>query len=86
MNKSRSWYSIENRADGREADLFIYDTIGDWGVSANEFVKDLAGIKANKIIRYVKSRTFVEEWYAPNGLGGKLHKKRMEEELEEMKV
>ena len=37
----RSWYSIEAKAGSKEADLFIYDTIGVWGVAANEFVKEL---------------------------------------------
>lgn len=45
----RSWYSVEAKAGGKEADVFIYDTVGIWGVSANEFVKDLNAIDAKTI-------------------------------------
>lgn len=46
----RSWYRIENRAAadgaGEIAEVFLYDMIGDWGITAQEFVNDLRGIKA----------------------------------------
>ena len=45
----RSWYSIEAKAGKDEIDLFIYDDIGIWGVSANEFVKELRDVDAKTI-------------------------------------
>lgn len=48
--RGRSWYRIENRAaadgTGKVAEVFLYDMIGDWGITAQEFVNDLRGIKA----------------------------------------
>ena len=45
----RSWYSIEAKAGKKEADVFIYDTVGIWGVAANDFVRDLNEIDAKTI-------------------------------------
>ena len=45
----RNWYSIEAKAGSKEADLFIYDTVGIWGVAANEFVKDLNSLDVSTI-------------------------------------
>ena len=45
----RSWYSIGAKAGKDEIDLFIYDNIGIWGVSANEFVKELNDVDAKTI-------------------------------------
>lgn len=45
----RNWYLIEAKAGSKEADLFIYDTVGIWGVAANEFVKDLNALDVNTI-------------------------------------
>lgn len=49
MPRKRSWFSIDAQAGAKEADVFIYDTVGIWGVSANEFVRELNAIDA-KII------------------------------------
>lgn len=49
MPKGRSWYSIEAKAGNKEADVFIYDTVGIWGVAANDFVRDLNEIDAKTI-------------------------------------
>lgn len=47
------WYSIRNAAEDDSdsaAELMIYDEIGgSFGISSDEFVKDLQGIKAKKI-------------------------------------
>lgn len=44
----KSWYSIKNI--GRdEAEVFIYDEIGGWGISASEFMNDFSAIKAKSI-------------------------------------
>lgn len=48
MPKTRSWFRIENAAS-EEADVFIYDQIAWFGVSADEFVKDLNKITAKTI-------------------------------------
>lgn len=40
-------YRIENRAD--EATVYLYDEIGDFGISARKFVTDLDGIQAKTI-------------------------------------
>lgn len=43
------WYAI-NKKDDSEAEISIYDAIGAWGVTAQQFVKDLKAIKAARII------------------------------------
>lgn len=48
-NKGRSWYSIEAKAGNKEADVFIYDTVGIWGVEANTFVRELNEIDVKTI-------------------------------------
>lgn len=51
MRKRRPWYRIQNAAqqDG-EATVYIYDEIDSfWGVSASDFVKEIAGIEAPTI-------------------------------------
>lgn len=37
---SRKWYEIKNTA-ADSAEVFIYDEIGGWGISASQFVRDL---------------------------------------------
>jgi ATP-dependent protease ClpP protease subunit len=44
----QSWYRIQNVATD-ETEVFIYDIIGDWGVSADDFVRDLTAISTPKI-------------------------------------
>lgn len=44
----RDWYRIEAKAND-EADIYIYDEIGYWGLTAADFVKDLQAVKASKI-------------------------------------
>lgn len=44
----QSWYSINNLSRD-EAEVFIYDEIGMWGITASEFMNDFAGIKAKTI-------------------------------------
>lgn len=46
--EGRSWYRIENAATGTPdapAAVYLYDAIGEWGVTAADFVNDLRGIK-----------------------------------------
>ncbi len=51
--RSRSWYRILDQAD--EAQVYIYDEIGAWGISANQFVRDLSAITARAIHIHVNS-------------------------------
>lgn len=48
-NSEKSWYSIEAKAGKKEADVFIYDVVGIWGVSANEFVRELNNLDVKTI-------------------------------------
>ncbi len=45
----KSWYRIEAASPGAEAEVYLYDEIGLFGVSAEQFVKDFAAIRAGKI-------------------------------------
>lgn len=47
-NLKRDWYAIRNEADA-EAEIFIYEEIGFWGITSDDFVKDLQNIKASTI-------------------------------------
>ena len=50
MLTNPGWYSIANKASApREADVYIYDVIGDYGVTASEFVKALAELDVDTI-------------------------------------
>lgn len=51
----RSWFRIENKAATEPASIFIYDEIGSWGTSANDFVKELRDVKAAAIDVHVNS-------------------------------
>jgi ATP-dependent protease ClpP protease subunit len=42
------WYRIENKASGA-AEVYLYSEIGFWGVTADEFVKDLNKVKGDTI-------------------------------------
>lgn len=49
-----AWYSIVN-ASQTEAEIFIYDEIGFWGVTAGDFINDLRDIKASTITLRINS-------------------------------
>lgn len=51
MNKT--WYRIENKVN--EADIYLYEEIGMWGVSANDFVRDLQAVDAPTINLHLNS-------------------------------
>lgn len=40
----RNWYNLKAAANGKPAQLSIYDDIGMWGVSAQAFIRDLATV------------------------------------------
>lgn len=49
----RNWFSIENKAEG--ATVYIYDEIGAFGITASQFVEQLAEIKASTIALRINS-------------------------------
>lgn len=51
----RPWYRITNQA-ADEAEVMLYDEVGGWlGATADEFINDLRGITASKILLRVNS-------------------------------
>lgn len=52
-----TWYRIENKADADEAEVYIYNEIGYWGVTAADFIDDLNehASKAKNILVRVNS-------------------------------
>ena len=50
----KGWYTIRN-AHEDEAEIYIYDEIGFWGVTANDFISDLRDIKSSKIALHINS-------------------------------
>jgi ATP-dependent protease ClpP protease subunit len=53
-HKAQVWHRISNQADGA-VDMYLYDEIGFWGVSAADFVQALAGIDAEEITLHINS-------------------------------
>lgn len=45
----REWFRIEAKAAEKAADVYIYDEIGYWGVSANDFAVQLAALDVSTI-------------------------------------
>lgn len=43
------WYRIENSANADTTEIYIYDEIGYFGVTASDFVKDLQGVRTQNI-------------------------------------
>lgn len=57
---NRSWFRIENRPAPAAApqqspttDIYLYDAIGEWGVTAQDFVDALRGVVTGTITMYV---------------------------------
>jgi ATP-dependent Clp endopeptidase proteolytic subunit ClpP len=48
------WYRIENKASDA-ADVYIYDEIGYWGITAQDFVRDLQDIKTSAITLHLNT-------------------------------
>lgn len=49
------WYRISNTAGAGPAVVHIYDEIGFWGVTAADFVRDLAAVRASEIELHISS-------------------------------
>lgn len=47
-DSGRSWYRIAN-ANTRNAEIYLYDIIGEWGVTAGDFVNDLRSVRSESI-------------------------------------
>ena len=52
--KPGGWYRIQNLSP-TEAEVYIYDHIGDFGITADDFVKDFSDIRASKITVRINS-------------------------------
>jgi ATP-dependent protease ClpP protease subunit len=50
-----NWFRIENKAEARTADLFIYDEIGYFGTTAAEFGKELQALNVEQIDVHINS-------------------------------
>ena len=51
---AKSWYRIQAKADG-EAEIWLYDEIGYWGISASQFVDELRVVDAESITLHLNS-------------------------------
>lgn len=51
----RTWFTITNQADADMAEVWIYDEIGYWGVSAGDFVSQLGAISARNMTVHINS-------------------------------
>ncbi|MGH2689748.1 MAG: Clp protease ClpP, partial [Actinomycetota bacterium] len=55
-NRDRgAWYSVRNADGDDRAVVDLYDVIGEWGVTASEFVHELRGIDASVIELHINS-------------------------------
>ncbi len=54
LSPQGGWYSIKNVSE-TDAEVCIYDEIGYFGVSANDFIRDLSAIKASTISLRINS-------------------------------
>lgn len=52
--QGRSWYRIENTA-GERAEVYVYDMIGEWGVSAQDFVNELRNVRSQSVDLHINS-------------------------------
>lgn len=52
-DRNRSWYRITNSSDTTE--IYIYDVIGEWGVTALNFVDELRKTNTNRIDVHINS-------------------------------
>jgi ATP-dependent protease ClpP protease subunit len=54
QNSVKSWYEVKNRTEA-EADIYLLDEIGGFGVMAGDFIRDLKSIKARRINLHINS-------------------------------
>lgn len=54
--EARNWYRIVDLVDAPDtAAIYLYEEIGYWGVTAQDFVRDLMGLRVSNIIVHVNS-------------------------------
>lgn len=53
-DQAKSWYRISNVQPDR-AEVYLYDMIGDWGITAQDFVNDLKAINAPAVDIHINS-------------------------------
>lgn len=51
----REWYRIQNLVAEDTAEVWIYDEIGFWGTTAGDFIRELSGVTASKIVLHLNS-------------------------------
>lgn len=51
----RSWFGLQYDEPTSTADLYLYDDIGMWGTTANDFKEQLLSLKSDKINIYINS-------------------------------
>lgn len=56
----KKWYRIENAAatpneEDEPAEIYVYDEISYWGITAQDFVKDLMGIDKDRIVLHMNT-------------------------------
>lgn len=54
-NGPQSWYRIGNYSAGGSADVWVYDEIGYWGITALDFVRELSALNATEIALHINS-------------------------------
>jgi len=52
-NSKQSWYSISAKKTEQFVDVYLYDEVGGYGVSAKEFVNDIKALKGKDIYLHV---------------------------------
>jgi len=53
MNNKQSWYSINAKQTDKFVDVYLYDEVGSYGVSAKDFVEDIKLLKGKDIYLHV---------------------------------
>lgn len=51
--RGQSWYRIEARNTAGPAEIYVYDIIGEWGVTAGDFVNELRGLGSQPVDLHV---------------------------------
>jgi ATP-dependent protease ClpP protease subunit len=54
-DSTKSWFKFENKKGSDKTDIYIYDEIGFWGVTAQDFVDQLREVDSKKITVHVNS-------------------------------
>jgi ATP-dependent protease ClpP protease subunit len=55
ISDRRDWYSIRALAGSNSADIYVYDEIGFWGVTASDFVAELMSLRADTLNVHINS-------------------------------